>query len=182
MTESAATCEHANLTLVSPWEIIRKYNCTECSAVLTCACDRDFATFIVPHQAMRGIDQHTHDEIAVSHPLTPGVCPECRGEVPPAYPRAAHRGAASLVRRYYWREIEWATELEFLEWCQAEKLSLFSDDGRPLFFYLKYDHKDKYDEIERSFVELTRSLTSQLLRCTLHTAARPTRQPADITN
>ena len=149
-------CTHNDDSLVNPWEIIRKYRCTDCSAVLTCACDSDFATFIVPHQAMRGVDRHTRDEVAVTHPLMPNVCPECRGEVPPAYPRVAHRGAASLVRRYYWREIRRATELKFLEWCQGEKLSLFSDDGRPLFFYLKHDHEEKYEEIEHAVIEDTR--------------------------
>jgi hypothetical protein len=149
-------CKHGNLVLLSPWEIIRKYKCTDCSTVLTCACDADFAAIIVPHQALRGRDQHTHDEVVVTHPLTPGVCPECRGKVPPAYPRAAHRGAASLLRRYYWREIQRASELEFLEWCRAEQLPLFSDDGRPLFFYLRRDHKDKYQEIESVVAERIR--------------------------
>lgn len=150
-----AVCAHGSLTLLSPWEIIRKYRCTDCSAVLTCACDVDFAAFIVPHQALTGRDQHTHDDVPVSNSLTPGTCQECRREVPPAYPRGAHRGAASLLRRYYWREIERASELEFLEWCQAEKLSLFGDDGRPLFFYLRHDHHEKYEEIESAVIERT---------------------------
>lgn len=133
MTELTAGCEHGGLALLSPWETIRRYKCADCGAVLTCAWDADFAAVIVPHQAMLGRDQYTHDEVAVTEPLAPGVCHECRGGVSPAYPRAAHRGAASFLRRYYWREIERASELGFLEWCRAEQLSVFGDDGRPLY-------------------------------------------------
>jgi len=102
---------------------------------------------------MRGIDQHTHDEVAVTHPLTPGICPECRGEEVPAYPRAAHRGICQLVHTDYWREIERASELEFLAWCRTQNLPLFDDDNRPLFFYHQRDHAERYKEIRHSAVE-----------------------------
>jgi VRR-NUC domain len=150
MQTASATCEHRNRSLLSPWELLRTYVCTDCSAVMTCACDREVATFVVPHQAMRGHDPHTKDDVPVTHPLTPGVCHECRGEKLPAYPKAAHRGSASLIHRYYWHEIWRETELEFLAWCRAEELPTLDQDGRALIWEHHRDHRDKYDEIQRS--------------------------------
>jgi VRR-NUC domain len=151
------SCEHPNRSLLSPWELLRKYVCTDCSAVMTCACDHEIAAFILPHQAMRGRDQHTGDYVAVTHPLTSHVCHECRGEKLPVYPRAAHRGSASLVHRYYWHEIERATELEFLAWCKARGLPLFDQGNRPLFFQHRREHAGEYDEIQHSVVERIRA-------------------------
>jgi hypothetical protein len=55
---------------------------------MTCACARDIAIHVLPHQARRGIDQQTRAEVPVTHPLAAGVCFDCRNLIPPPYPRA----------------------------------------------------------------------------------------------
>jgi hypothetical protein len=81
---------------------------------MTCACDEEIATFVMPYRASRGRDQWTHDGVSATHPLVPGIYHDCRGEIPPAYPKAEHRGATSKIHRYYWHEIWKETQLEFL--------------------------------------------------------------------
>jgi hypothetical protein len=85
---------------------------------MTCACDREIAVYVLPHQAHRGHDQWTRDDVAVTEPLVLGLCFDCCDETLPAYPKAQHRGSASKVHRYYWQEIWKDTQLEFLKWCR----------------------------------------------------------------
>ncbi len=153
MARPSNTCTHHNRTLLNPWESLRKYVCSDCSAVMTCLCDQDIALYVSPHQAMTGTDQHTRDDVRVTHPLTPDVCDQCRGEQPKAYPKAAHRGSASLIHRYYWHEIYRDTALEFLAWCRAEGLPLLDESGKAQFFDYRREHAEKYAEIECSVIE-----------------------------
>jgi hypothetical protein len=120
---------------------------------MTCACDREVAVFVTPYQASRGRDSYTRDEVLVTHPLAPRICYDCRGEIPPAYPKAAFRGATSNIHRYYWHEIWKEAELEFLAWCRENNLPLFRADGRPLLLQYQHDHAEKYQEIQKSVVE-----------------------------
>ena len=122
-------CEHARVTLLHPWELLRKYVCTDCGAVMTCACSTDIARYVLPHQALRGADPVTQREVAVTDPLVEGVCFDCRNEPAPAYPKAALRGASSIVHRYYWVELYTMTQERFLDWCRANDLDLL-DEGR----------------------------------------------------
>jgi hypothetical protein len=150
---ATATCEHLNRTFVSPWESLRKYVCSDCGAIMTCACDEDIAVFVTPYQASRGRDQWTRDEATVTDPLVPNLCHDCRGEISPAYPRAAHRGASSKVHRYYWHEIWKDTQLEFLAWCRTSNLPLFGPDGKPRLIYYHREHAEQYEAIQASVVE-----------------------------
>ena len=161
MASTSITCEHRDRSLLNPWESLRKYVCADCPAVMTCACDSDIATDVVPHQALRGRDQHTQDHVTVTHPLVPHLCHDCRDEAVPAYPKAAHRGAASLIHRYYWHEIGRETRLEFLAWCQSQELPLFDASGKPLFFELQREHHQQYDDIHGAVVERIRAAHAQ---------------------
>jgi hypothetical protein len=151
--DGGVVCEYRNRTFLSPWESLRKYVCTDCSAVMTCACDEDIATYVTPYQSGRGRDQWTHDEVLITHPLVPGLCHECRGEVPPAYPRAAHRGASSKIQRYYWHEIWKETQLELLAWCRKNDVQLFGDDGRPRLLYYHREHAEAYKAIQAAAID-----------------------------
>src|ERR1039458_2861719 len=99
-TVEVDSCAHPNRTLLSPWELLRKYVCADCGAVITCACDQEIATFVTPHQATYGRDQFTRDEVMVTHLLVPGVCYNCRGEIPPSFPKAGFRGGTSNILRH----------------------------------------------------------------------------------
>lgn len=151
-TTSTPKCEHRNRTFLSPWELLRKYVCIDCGAVMTCACDQEIATFVTPYKASQGRDQWTHDEFMVTEPLVLGLCHDCRREVPPAYPKSEHRGASSKVHRYYWHEIWKETQLEFLAWCRESNLPLFDAAGRPRLLYYHCEHAENYQAIQAAVV------------------------------
>lgn len=148
----SASCPHHDRALLSPWELLRKYVCSNCGAVMTCACDREIAVYVLPHQADYGHSQWTREDVAVTEPLVPGLCFDCRGEAPPAYPKAEHRGSSSKVHRYYWHEIWKDTALGFLKWCQENNLPLFNDTGQDLFMHHERGHPEVYKAIHASVV------------------------------
>ena len=147
------SCRHAEVTMLSPWELIRKYSCPTCSAVLTCACDTQLATRVLPHQAMQGTDDYSGTKVPVTHPLTPNICDECRGIPPQAHPRAAIRGAMTKLRRYYWREIWTGTHLMFLEWCDEQGIVTEDEAGNSLALSLEGRNKDQYEQFERKVID-----------------------------
>lgn len=151
--DSGVVCEHRNRTFLSPWESLRKHVCADCGAVMTCACDENIAIYVTPYQAGRGRDQWTHDEVLVTHPLVPGLCHDCRGEIPPPYPRIAHRGASSKIQRYYWHEIWKETELELLAWARENDVPLFDDDGKPRLLSFRREHAETYKAIEAAVID-----------------------------
>ena len=98
-------CPHGAWTAVHPWELIRKYRCGECGEIALCACDRAFAAKL-PHQATRVRNpEPPYQDLSVSLGILSDVCPTCRGEPEPPYPRADGWGSPSVFERYYWREI-----------------------------------------------------------------------------
>ncbi|HVF04277.1 MAG TPA: hypothetical protein VNA20_05510 [Frankiaceae bacterium] len=48
------SCPHPSVVLLNQWELLRKFVCQGCGAVLTCACCRDLANYVLPHQAAWG--------------------------------------------------------------------------------------------------------------------------------
>jgi hypothetical protein len=66
-------CQHATVAVLNPWEMLRKYVCADCNAVMTCACCTDIATFVLPHQASRGVDPRTRDNVPVTAAFVPAV-------------------------------------------------------------------------------------------------------------
>lgn len=147
-----AACRHGSLSIVNTYELLRKYTCEECQAVLTCSCDEELALYVLPHQAIRSIDAQTRLPVQVTEPLLAGVCHECRGEEPPAFPKKPHRGAASLVHRYYWREIYKETNHRFIQWASKQGLPLTGSDGRGAAMELSHQHRAEYEAIERAVI------------------------------
>lgn len=145
-------CPHDERFVLNPWERLRKYVCDDCGAVLTCACDREIAENVLPHQAGRGVDPRTRARVPVTTPLFPDVCPGCRGAAPIPYP-ATTRGATSKLQRYYWHEIWKTTQLRFLAWCRAQGLSALDAHGRPLIGRYAREHADEYGRIRRDVLD-----------------------------
>jgi hypothetical protein len=83
----------------------------------------------------------------------PNLCYDCRGEIPPVYPKAAHRGASSNIQRYYWNEIWKETQLEFLAWCREHGVPLFDAEGRPRLLYYHREYAEDYEAIQASVVD-----------------------------
>lgn len=152
-----STCAHDEIGLLNPWEFLRKYVCADCGAVMTCSCGRDIATYVLPHQATRGIEPLTREEVPVTRELVENTCFECRGTVPPAYPRGAHRGATSVIHRYYWHELWTRTQIEFLRWCRENDVALLDDAGLPRAFALQAEHAEVLSAIESKVLTDLRS-------------------------
>ena len=106
-------CEHPEWRLLQPWEYIRKYECVRCGAIAICACDEEFGARL-PHQldTVRPSDRPT-ERLPVTHGFLSGVCPTCRGEPEPLYPKADGYGSPSVLARHYWREIAKEAYLSF---------------------------------------------------------------------
>lgn len=149
----ARACAHTEVELLNPWDLLRKYVCTACGAVMTCACDEDIATLVLPHQAHHGNDPVTAERVAVTHPLTTGVCFDCRGVTPPAYPRSPHRGASSVVHRYYWHELFTRSQRDFIRWARDNGLPLVDGDGQSRVFELRGEYAAEADAIETGVLQ-----------------------------
>lgn len=118
---------------------------------MTCACEADVATYLVPHQAGWGVDPETRGRVAVTDPLTPAVCFTCRGVPLPVHPHSPHRGASSVIHRYYWRELAIATFRAFLHWCRDAGLPLTSDEsGRSSVLDYRRQFPEDYDRCAQS--------------------------------
>jgi hypothetical protein len=99
-------CLHRNVHCLNGYELIRKYRCADCGAVMMCACDEEIGRYHLPHQLDKGRELDTQIDIAVTAGFVANVCEACRRSQPlTAYPRAAIHGQTSKLRRYYWREI-----------------------------------------------------------------------------
>lgn len=142
-------CGHLRVVLLNPWELLRKWVCEDCRAVMTCACSSDVAVHVLPHQAMRGVDPETRGRVAVTLPLEAGVCAECRGGPWPAWPKSPRRGAGSVIHRYYWHELWTRTQAGLLAWCREQGLPLLDNDGSPLLPRHARDHPGTVEAIEQ---------------------------------
>ena len=116
-----ARCSHDTVRLLSRHEIIRKYECEDCRAVMACSCDESFAKRFLPHQIDSATDDKTGQRVA-SGGFAAGLCNECRGLPAVPSPRAEGYRSGGKVERYYWREIymEWQRRLD--AWCVARGL------------------------------------------------------------
>ena len=114
--DETTECRHDAVDCLNPYEMIRKYRCSTCGAVMMCACEEMFARRFLPHQLREGAELSTQERIPVTHGFVNGTCRECRGLQPEAHPLAAIPGRTSKIRRYYWREINF----EIMRRCDAE--------------------------------------------------------------
>lgn len=112
-------CRHINTVCLNEFEIIRKYRCHNCDAVVMCSCEEYFGTRFLHHQLNEARDAIGRERVAVTHGFQPGICRECRGLPSEAHPAAAIHGRTSKIKRYYWRELL-QREIElFGEWALA---------------------------------------------------------------
>lgn len=98
------TCKHQQTRCLNQYEYFRKYECGECGGVFICECERELALAFLPHQISFGTEYGTRKNYKVTG-FSANLCPECRGELIEAYPRAAIYGQKGKIERYYWREI-----------------------------------------------------------------------------
>ncbi|MEM7203920.1 MAG: VRR-NUC domain-containing protein [Planctomycetota bacterium] len=114
--DDTTACRHDTVDCLNPYELIRKYRCVTCDAVMMCSCEEEFAQRFLPHQLSEGRELSTQTRIPVTHGFQAGTCRECRGLPAEAHPMSAIPGRTSKIRRYYWREIDF----EVMRRCHAE--------------------------------------------------------------
>lgn len=119
-------CLRSNRELINPYELIRKHKCLECGEVMMCSCDKELGQYYVPHQLGYGTSLNTQDHIPVTIGFQDNICPKCRNEVLPAYPRKGLYGSSSKIKRYYWREIQFEYIRLFKEY--ADKKGVYKYD------------------------------------------------------
>lgn len=107
-------CAHINLRCINEYELIRKYRCDDCGAVMMCTCDEEIGTKFLFHQLASGAVLETQERVPVSAGFVAGMCAECRGLPLEPYPVAAIPGRTSKIKRYYWRELAFR-EMELYE-------------------------------------------------------------------
>jgi Holliday junction resolvase-like predicted endonuclease len=107
-------CEHVNTMCLNEFELIRKYRCTACNAVMMCACDESIGRTHLSHQLDRGVVLETQQRVPVTAGFQLKICRECRGLTPEAHPVASIPGRTSKIKRYYWRELAFR-EMELYE-------------------------------------------------------------------
>jgi hypothetical protein len=101
----AKLCPHERVICLNDYELIRKYRCAACHAVMMCACDERHGTRFLPHQLHEGQEYGTKRRIPVTLGFQPSICRECRGLPPVPCPKAAIHGHTSKIKRFYWREL-----------------------------------------------------------------------------
>jgi len=109
-------CNHPHLTCINPYELIRKYECSDCGEIMMCACEEQIAKKFLPHQLSFATRLDSQQRVNVSAGFVASICDECRGLPATPYPKASTIGQTSKIKRYYWRE------LVFREYELFEKL------------------------------------------------------------
>lgn len=112
----ASICEHPDRVCLNQHELIRKYRCPDCSAVMMCACDEEFGHRFLVHQLSEGCELETQVRLAMTQGFQPETCSECRGLPPDPAPGAAIPGRTSKIKRYYWRELFFAKLSAQADW------------------------------------------------------------------
>jgi hypothetical protein len=112
-------CAHVDVRCLNHFELIRKYECRQCCAVMMCACDEVIGRKFLPHQLTEGSELDTRRRVPVTAGFQPKICRECRGFPPETHPVAAIHGRTSKLKRYYWRELAFR-EMELVaEWTDV---------------------------------------------------------------
>jgi len=137
-------CCHPSLSCVNGFELIRKYRCTTCGAIMICGCEEAFARTYLPHQTSEAVHRDTQARLRVTGGFQPGVCRSCRGLPEEPFPKSPTFGRTTKIVRYYWREIQFETIPKFAEWAAAE--------GHKDWLDALIDHQAKYHELEKSVI------------------------------
>src|SRR5687768_275417 len=98
-------CVHEVVDCLNQYELIRKYRCTVCAAVMMCKCDENKGRRFLPHQRNEGRELSSQRRGPGTHGSQSAVCEERRGLKPANFPMAAIHGRSTKIRRYYWREL-----------------------------------------------------------------------------
>ena len=112
-------CKHSSVVCLNQHELIRKYRCIDCGAVMMCACDEAFGRRFLAHQLSEGCDLDTQERVPVTHGFQPGLCNGCRGLPLEPAPGAAIPGRTSKIKRFYWRELFFRETEAFADWEAA---------------------------------------------------------------
>lgn len=115
----ASICLHANVECLNQHELIRKYLCTDCDAVMMCECEEIFGRRFLSHQLREGVEVQSQKRLTVTHGFQPGVCNGCRGLPLQPAPAAAIHGRTSKIKRFYWRELLFRETERFGDWEDA---------------------------------------------------------------
>src|SRR5579864_3481667 len=112
-------CPHPSVRCLNEFELIRKYRCESCGAVMMCACDEGVGRKFFANRLEFGVELDTKREVPVTAEFQPNVCEECRGLPLTAHPMAGGPGRTSKVAQYYWRELRFETMKRFDVWSQT---------------------------------------------------------------
>ena len=119
-----AECEHLSVRCLNHYELIRKYECRRCGAVMMCKCDEKIGRRFRAHQLGHTTDSDTGRRIAIKAEFRRGVCEECRGLTPEPHPKAEIHGNTTKIKRYYWRELAFREMELFGEWADRHGVSI----------------------------------------------------------
>lgn len=89
--QAASPCEHPDRVCLNQHELIRKYRCPDCDAVMMCAREEEFGRRFLVHQLDEGCELDTQMRVPVTHGFEPEICSECRGLPSDPAPAAANR-------------------------------------------------------------------------------------------
>ena len=155
-------CSHTDVVCLNQYELIRKYQCANCNAVMMCACDKEHGERFLPHQLHNGHCLKTNERVPVTNGFQIGICPECRGKPPVVAPTAPMPGRTTKITRYYWREIAFETTRHFHERYPNSEFGEFDDENkrkdieREVIDEIKAEHeispKYKYQKSSQSAV------------------------------
>jgi hypothetical protein len=112
-------CAHVRAACINPHELIRKYRCNACGAVMMCGCDEEFGRRFLSHQLAEGTELKTQQRIPVTLGFQPNVCAECRGLPAEPAPAAEIHGRTSKIKRFYWREIFFEKTRRIAHWDEV---------------------------------------------------------------
>jgi hypothetical protein len=119
-------CPHTRTECLNEHELIRKYRCLDCGAVMMCACDKQIGRSHLSHQLHQGTVLETQERVPVTAGFQPSICRECRGLAPAAHPASSIPGRTTKIKRYYWRELAFR-EMELFEtWKRTEEGKTYS--------------------------------------------------------
>lgn len=107
-------CVHRNVNCINEYELIRKYECSDCGAIMMCSCDEAIGRKFLPHQLRFDSRLESQEEVHVILGFQASICNECRGLPVKAFPKASLPGQTSNIKRYYWRELDFR-EYELFE-------------------------------------------------------------------
>lgn len=169
-------CPHLDVSCLNPYDLIRKYRCSDCEGVMMCSCEQEHGERFLPHQLSEACILETQQRVPVTLGFQFEVCPECRGEKPIHAPKASMPGSTSKVSRFYWREIFLETTKRFYDRNpdldpQSDKYSEFSFPEKrnaiekEIIDEIKKQHAvtPKYDYTEQSQSDVLRETSTEVI-------------------